>query len=702
MKKVLIVLALTLNITTFQLSAGIIDRMEAQQLVLEFITQMDLDDFSNPTVDGILTINSSTDSSKPVLYVYNVYGNSGANSRFVIVAGENRARRVLAYGDAALDLSDIPDGLQDLMEIYRQQIESLIVSHPGDEVMLHSTRPGANGNASTVEPMLTTMWGQNAPFNLWCPQYNDSYCSTGCVSTALSMIVHYHAFAQFVEPVPEYTTTKLGIYLEPLEPVDFDWCNMLDVYEEGGYSADEANAVAQLMRYTGQAARMNYTTGPSSALVTDICRALNCFGYDGELLIRGNYETAAWDSLLQEELQAGRPVIYTANLGEPNTGHAFCIDGYDASLNMYHINWGWSGKGNCDCVLDAFSPSTSNSVYNSGQMMVVNIQPAAPRINVDCEALSFNEYTGYTQTQTFTVSGINLTEDVLLSVTDAVNGNAYSVSPSRITPAEAAAGKTVQISFSPNRGGYSSALLTLTSGSGIEPATVTLNGYAIQSQGRIDNFQDVYSFDCQMSSNNMAGLQYYKLLMIPFSWHQFASDPNLPESNTHAVSLNAAGGGTGNTSDPFGHPFQVFSYDLQGDESYHVGVEFVRQAQTSPEYFPNTSAFMGEGGEFAIQILYHFRTLGEHDATLTITHPTLNVKPAVIHLHVSAVWPDDADYLYGDVNGDGSADVSDVAALIAYILGKETGINVQAADVNGDGTVDVTDVAALIKYIIGG
>ncbi len=59
--------------------------------------------------------------------------------------------------------------------------------------------------------------------------------------------------------------------------------------------------------------------------------------------------------------------------------------------------------------------------------------------------------------------------------------------------------------------------------------------------------------------------------------------------------------------------------------------------------------------------------------------------------------------LYGDVNGDGEVDVSDIAFIIDIMSGKETG-NATAtvsADVNGDGTVNVADVAVVIDIMSG-
>ena len=59
--------------------------------------------------------------------------------------------------------------------------------------------------------------------------------------------------------------------------------------------------------------------------------------------------------------------------------------------------------------------------------------------------------------------------------------------------------------------------------------------------------------------------------------------------------------------------------------------------------------------------------------------------------------------LRGDVNGDGSVNINDVAALIDYLLsGDESGINLAAANCNGDNDVSITDINALIDYLLSG
>ena len=53
----------------------------------------------------------------------------------------------------------------------------------------------------------------------------------------------------------------------------------------------------------------------------------------------------------------------------------------------------------------------------------------------------------------------------------------------------------------------------------------------------------------------------------------------------------------------------------------------------------------------------------------------------------------------GDVNGDGSVNISDVTTIIDYILGYND-IDLDIADLNGDGSVNITDVTTIIDYII--
>ncbi len=57
----------------------------------------------------------------------------------------------------------------------------------------------------------------------------------------------------------------------------------------------------------------------------------------------------------------------------------------------------------------------------------------------------------------------------------------------------------------------------------------------------------------------------------------------------------------------------------------------------------------------------------------------------------------------GDANGDGVVNISDVTALISYLLGGSgSGINLSNADVNSDGDINIMDVTTLISSLLGG
>jgi hypothetical protein len=69
------------------------------------------------------------------------------------------------------------------------------------------------------------------------------------------------------------------------------------------------------------------------------------------------------------------------------------------------------------------------------------------------------------------------------------------------------------------------------------------------------------------------------------------------------------------------------------------------------------------------------------DETCTVSVPVIGIK--------------------GDVNGDGSISISDVTALIDYLLsGNANGINLVDADCNTDGSISISDVTALIDRLL--
>ena len=68
-----------------------------------------------------------------------------------------------------------------------------------------------------------------------------------------------------------------------------------------------------------------------------------------------------------------------------------------------------------------------------------------------------------------------------------------------------------------------------------------------------------------------------------------------------------------------------------------------------------------------------------------------------------SAWVDMTASTRGDVNADGSVNISDVTALIDYLLtGNASGISLSGADCNQDSSVNISDVTALIDCLLSG
>ena len=70
--------------------------------------------------------------------------------------------------------------------------------------------------------------------------------------------------------------------------------------------------------------------------------------------------------------------------------------------------------------------------------------------------------------------------------------------------------------------------------------------------------------------------------------------------------------------------------------------------------------------------------------------------------YAQAAEPDYDSIVYGDLNGDGIADVTDLSYLSLYLIGDSeiTDVNIlEAADVQNDGTVNLSDLALFRQYL---
>lgn len=655
MKKV--ILFLVLGLVTMSLVAAPVDVITAQNAAQSFVNNNGSSvRFSmNPSGENLKLLHSemgNVNAQQPVYYIFTT------SDSYVIVSGDDRARSVLAYGNGSIDLNNIPCGLGFVLNMYKEQIDYLL-ANPGLEVPKNASSMRSADSTGSIAPLLTARWNQGEPYNNQCPRYQGERCYTGCSCTSLSMVIYYWKYSNITDVIPSYTTQTNVATLAELEPTSFDWENMLDTYVEGGYNDVQADAVAKLMRYVGQAEKMDYTPTGSGASGYNIAQAAKMFGYDEQLAYveKKNYNEDEWCSMMLTELEWGRPIVYVGFDRISGIGHAFNVDGYDAVNDLYHINFGWGGFCDSYYALNAFMGQ--DHIYNQYQGMVYGIHPPVygdPVILTDCSSVNFGAgYNGYSEYRSFTVMAENLRQSINISLDGADARDFFIEGSGIITPAQAAQGAEVTIGFYPCHEGTLSATITLSS-LGADDVVIPVTGFGIKTGSIIEASDSALSFETAIG--NPVSMQLSAVKRDFDGWLASGLEDD--------------------------SPIQVFSVNasIEGDDSFTV-------THTTRE----TTANGNDSIIFTIQ--YNPLSIGQHQAQLTLRSVTLYhmAHPVTVTLSGFA-------FCLGDVDDDGVLTMDDLFILKAAVIdNNEEILGKPNADVNGDGKVDINDLVLLADMI---
>ena len=709
MKK--IVLLITVMFAAMQAMAADIDLVAAQSKAQHFMmSQSGKKGFNgvSPVINGVHQELNSSNASKVAYYIINL------DNAFVVVAGDDRAQEILAYGEGNLNMNTVPENMKFWLDHYKQQMEYL-QAHPGMVVEKSRTNLGV-----TVAPMIEAMWNQGYPYYSQCPMIESASlrAQTGCAATSLAQVFYKWKYPTQPTPViPGYTTRTYGIVLDALPSVTFDWDNILPTYNFGDYTQNDEHhrAVAQLMRYIGQAEQMDYTDGWAEAHENDILRACHTFGYVGahvaykSILYSNDVDSvyiddATWEEMLQGELIAGRPVVYCAisyNSGyEGYYGHAFNVDGYDAATGKYSINWGWSGTGNGYFALHAFSNQGYN--YNLNQLMVMGIEPPAPIEAYDPVMLPANEnyvnLTSFRAEWTDATPAENVTSYTLeVNSGDGSNHGVYEKVFSESFPGCTSSGGSSAVSnfnnYCSNKGW--TGFYAYEANGGLRLGSSTRNGSITTP-----------ALDMTQSGGKMTVVAAIK----PYS-----SDTNVPVRISCSTGMADI---TVNANDVY-----TVTLDCLADENQKVTFATTESGKrvvvTQVDIYsstPNGSKMM-----FSIPVQEGDSTMrtitGITDKFYTVTDltagGTFNYKVKAHYANgTQSEWsnlevvtlfdngPAPHEFEVGDVNHDRAVDISDVTDLIDYLLGIGDACTI-CADFDKDSEITINDVTSLIDFLLG-
>ena len=324
----------------------------------------------------------------------------GENAGFVIVAGDDCAPSILGLVDKGdYDETKFPPALVWMIDEWSRYIST------AQAAGMNAPRgPRRAIGTYDIAPLVQTYWGQGDPYNRRCP-YLDSgvvHSVTGCVATQGAMLAYYwrkECYDYVQEDTPLYNFGEMGedpdMQIKAGTP--YNWELMHERYGYIGgveypFTAENADAVAVLMATIGMTSKLNYgrETGGSLGDLNNALRAQ--LGLAGDFIYRSGYSDDDWYDIVIGNLQNKQPIGYAGG------GHAYILDGYSASDDLFHFNFGWEGFQDGYFSLLPNDPVAAGG-YKSNQHMLCNVLPLHPAL----EASIVNEEFVYGEENTFTV-----------------------------------------------------------------------------------------------------------------------------------------------------------------------------------------------------------------------------------------------------------------------------------------------------------
>ena len=203
------ILSFALSFVSLLVCAGNVTEQEALRKAQQFMQGRS---FQQKNLRRAATANTF---AQDAFYVFNADGNQG----FVIVSADDRTEAILGYADAgSIDLNRLPANAVAWLQDYAHQIQSL------DEGVNLAAPHRAPGTEKVL--MNTAKWNQEEPYNGMCPKDDKGQCYTGCVATAMAIVMKYYEWPKSVKGLDAYTVPerdgKKGFDVGELPAATFD------------------------------------------------------------------------------------------------------------------------------------------------------------------------------------------------------------------------------------------------------------------------------------------------------------------------------------------------------------------------------------------------------------------------------------------------------------------------------------------------
>ena len=414
-----------------EMLAGPVDAQRAQQLGKRFLSTSAL--VEQKTDIQLDLVYTSATRGAADYYVFNVKGNNG----FVIVAGDDRVKPILAYSTTgAFDPEDVAEGFEFMLNSFCKEIQYVREHHLAAtpdivtewELAFNtgSLKQGRNARA-VVGPLCQTIWNQNFPYSSQCPEDEEGsggHVYAGCVATAIGQVMKYHDWPERGTGSHSYNPSGYGQQTANFGETDYHF-ELMPLALDSTSTEEDYFYIAQFLHHCGIAVDMQYSGHGSGAYSFDVPPALrNYFRYscdDDETLGFWGYNFYSNEEWI-EMLKSGGidellPLYYSGADDNGAGGHAFVCDGYDEN-DYFHFNWGWSGRDDAWCPIGALN--TTKYAFNDQNSFIGHIIPNDQLYNQRADSVAgmqvveIGDYTGVALS--WVNPSLNLNGDALSSI----------------------------------------------------------------------------------------------------------------------------------------------------------------------------------------------------------------------------------------------------------------------------------------------
>jgi len=414
------------------LVAKIVTKEQARVVAQNFFTESISNRQVNWNTDNMVVSDISTfeTEGQPAIYAFS---NNGQG--FILVSADDAMTPILGYSfESSLSTSDLNPNFEYLLSDYLAQVKyvrsnsmsaSTDIQNSWDIYLNGQSNKSVLADTTTVGPLITTLWDQGFPYNEFCPTEPSGVhvVPTGCVATAMSMIMNYYKYPLTGNGTHSYNAPGYGNQTVNYGATTYEWNAMQNTMNSS--SGSGIPAIATLMYHAGVSVNMHYAADGSGAYSTDVPYALKTYfkyASAAQYVSRSGYTTTNWENMLMEQLDLNKPIYYSGS--NADGGHAWVCDGYQiiSSSKMFHFNFGWSGYQN------GYYTSNNANGFTSGQAMVRNIYPNPAYYPYSCSSKTLDISKGSVEDGSGPIDsyGNNLSCTWLIAPVDTVNSISVS------------------------------------------------------------------------------------------------------------------------------------------------------------------------------------------------------------------------------------------------------------------------------------